>query len=153
MIQSRSIDILVDNATIYKNRAYSFGTSFALLMVDSNKTKRKEDRAMRKLMKRFDSWMSAITFAEANEHDEALRLAGFSNSRPRKHLSFDRIMAAVTFAEASEPDMARECMGVKPKPELLNGLAIPGVKIWCGSVAFEPVLIPGVKVWCGTVTA
>ena len=108
---------------------------------------------MRKLLKKFDSWMSAVTFAEANEHDEALKLAGFSPGKERKGLSLDRIMAAITFAEVGEPDLAREYIGVKPKPEKAESLTIPGIRIWCGSVALEPVPIPGIRVWYGTVAA
>jgi len=71
---------------------------------------------MRKLMKQFDSWMSAVTFAEAGE-----------------------------------PDLAREYIGVKPKPEKAESLVLPGIRIWFGSVALEPVPIPGTRVWYGTV--
>ncbi len=108
---------------------------------------------MRNLMKKFDKWMSAITFAEANEHDTALELAGFPHGKERKEFSLDRLMAAVTFAEAGEPDMAREYIDMKERPRKAKDLAIPGIRIWCGSVALEPVPIPGVKIWFGTITA
>lgn len=107
---------------------------------------------MRTLRENFEKLMMAVTFAEANEHEKALEIIGISPKR-RKAMSFDRLMSAVAFAEVGEHDFARECIGVEPGTDRLEGLAIPGVRIWCGSVALEPVTIPGVKVWYGTAAA
>ena len=107
---------------------------------------------MRKFRRTFDRWMSAITFAEANEADMALEFVG-GPVKWKEKFSFDGIMAAITFAEAGEHATAREHLGVKPEPERAWGLDIPGVKIWYGSVALEPVPITGINIWIGTVTA
>ena len=107
---------------------------------------------MLRLKEKFEAWMSAIAFAEANEHEMALLLTGGSAEREKK-FSFDKIMAAITFAEAGEHNMAREYLDTTPEPELAKTLDIPGVKIWYGSVALEPVPIGGARIWIGTVTA
>ncbi len=96
--------------------------------------------------------MNAIAFAEANEPEMALKLLGVSPKRKKRH-SWDDIMIAITFAEAGAHDLAREYLGVKPDVRKVEDLAIPGVKIWFGSVALEPVAIPGVRVWYGTAAA
>jgi hypothetical protein len=108
---------------------------------------------MRKLMEKLEQLMMAVTFAEANEHEKALEIMGVSPERKRG-LSFDKIMSAVAFAEAGEHDVARECIGATvPDSGGLEAVSIPGVRVWCGSVALEPVPIPGIKVWYGTAAA
>jgi hypothetical protein len=107
---------------------------------------------MGKFREKLDKLLMAATFAEANEHEEALKIMGVS-PRQKKGFSFDTIMSAVAFAEAGEHDFARECVGVAPGTGRLEEMVIPGVKIWCGSVALEPVPIPGIKVWYGTAVA
>ena len=107
---------------------------------------------MLKLIKKFETWMSAITFAEANEHETALQFVGGSAER-KERFSFDKIMAAVTFAEAGEHNMAREYLGIEPERERSSSLGIPGVRIWYGSIAMEPIPIEGINIWIGTVTA
>ncbi len=102
------------------------------------------------LKKKFEQLMSAVAFAEAGEPEKALELIGAS-AKPEKRFSLDKIMAAITFAEVGEHDLAREYLDAKPEQTLSDVLGIPGVKIWYGSVALEPVTIPGVKIWYGTV--
>ena len=95
--------------------------------------------------------MSGVAFAEANQPEKALKLAGL---KPKwgQGFSLDTLFTAITFAEAGELDLARECMGVKPEPAKDPILDIPGVKVWVGTVCMEPLAIPGVKVWSGTVS-
>jgi hypothetical protein len=107
---------------------------------------------MLRLREKFEAWMSAIAFAEANEHETALEFVGRPSER-KKRFSFGNMMTAITFAEAGEHNMAREYLGVTPEPEIAKTLDIPGVKIWYGSVALEPVPIEGVRIWIGTVMA
>ncbi len=101
---------------------------------------------MRKLREKIEAWMSAVAFAEANEPEEAIRMAGVKKSA--KKWSLSNIMTAITFAEAGEHDIAREYLGVEEKTEKAV-LKIPGLRIWTGTVEMEPTAIP-VKIWSGT---
>lgn len=102
------------------------------------------------LKKKFEQWMSAVAFAEADEPEKALELIGVSAKR-KERFSLDKIMAAITFAEAGEHEVARQYLDAKPEPALADTLGIRGVKVWYGSFALEPAPIPGVKVWFGRV--
>ena len=103
---------------------------------------------MAKLRKKIEAWMSAVAFAEAGEHEEALKLAGIEKAK--KKWSFNDLMTAITFAEAGEPDIARQYLGVEARKDEAASLDIPGLRVWCGTVELEPAVIPGVKVWSGT---
>lgn len=108
---------------------------------------------MLKLRKKIEAWMSAVAFAEANEHETALTFVGGADER-KERFSFDKLMMAVTFAEAGEHNVAREALGMEPEPVRSGVLDIPGVKVWYGSVALEPVpVLEGLNIWIGTVTA
>lgn len=105
-----------------------------------------------------EDWMSAVAFAEANEPEKALELTGASLEE-RRSLSLEDMAVAVAFAEANEPDAAREVLGVSGEASEsginADPLAIPGIKVWFGTVSLEAVTDPlqGVRVWCGTVSA
>jgi len=103
------------------------------------------------LKEKIENWMSAIAFAEANDPETALDLAGIAPEK-RTNWSISDLTTAITFAEAGEHDIAREYLGVKPDVLRESPLKIPGVKVWLGTV-MEPDLfeMPGVKVLCGTV--
>ncbi len=55
---------------------------------------------------KWDDLFSAITFAEANEHDSARKFLGVKKAKKRR-FSWDSIFTAVTFAEENEADTAR----------------------------------------------
>lgn len=105
---------------------------------------------MKGLRKRIEDWLTAVTFAEAGEHETALRFAGGKTAR-KKSASLDDLMTAITFAEAGLTDAAREFLGVKAPVTKPARLELPGVKIWCGMVPVEEgaYVLPGVKVWYG----
>lgn len=103
------------------------------------------------LLKKIETWMSAVAFAEANEPEKALKMIGVTPKKKTRSFSLEDLTTAITFAEAGEHGMAREYLGVKDDIPQKYPLTIPGVKLWVGTVMFpEPVVIPGVKVWCGT---
>jgi len=111
-------------------------------------------KTWKEIKKIMENWMSATAFAESNEPEKALNLAGLEPQWD-KRLSIETLTTAIAFAEAGEHDMAREYLGVPPSPRRARILDIPGVKVWIGTVSLEmePLAIPGVKVWCGTVQA
>jgi hypothetical protein len=103
---------------------------------------------------RIESWLTAVTFAEAGESEIALQLVD-STPAPKRQLSLDDLMTAITFAEAGIVDKAREFLGVKEPASPPACLELPGIKIWCGMVPVEePVSLglPGVKIWYGMAT-
>jgi hypothetical protein len=55
---------------------------------------------------KWDDIFTAITFAEANEHDSAREFLGVKKAKKRR-FSWDSIFTAVTFAEENETDTAR----------------------------------------------
>ncbi len=66
---------------------------------------------MKELSKKFAKIMAAATFAEAGEHDTALRIIGArrpADARWRK--VFERAMSAATYAEADCPRMVRDIL-------------------------------------------
>ncbi|MEW6219926.1 MAG: hypothetical protein AB1634_10380 [Thermodesulfobacteriota bacterium] len=75
----------------------------------------------------FDTTMAAAAFAEANEHETALRLLAETRPEPRVRVSrLQRWLAAISFAEAGEHETARAILNegerpvarVQPRPEL-----------------------------------
>lgn len=63
---------------------------------------------MKKWSKKFERLMAAATFAEAGEHDAALKMLGEKRVSVDWAGGFHRMMSAATFAEADCHDMARE---------------------------------------------
>jgi len=86
---------------------------------------------MEDLRERIEDWLTAVTFAEAGEHETALKLAGHKPVQ-KKRSSLDNLMTAITFAEAGLTDAAREFLGSKESVQQPMQLDLPGVKIWYG---------------------
>ena len=86
---------------------------------------------MKGLRQRIEDWLTAVTFAEAGEHETALRLIDRQVAR-KKRSTLDDLMTAITFAEAGLVETAREFLQAKdPVPDPIH-LELPGVKIWYG---------------------
>ena len=88
---------------------------------------------MGRLREKLESWLSAITFAEAGDDKTALEILGRKRTR-KASTAFEDMMTAITFAEAGLPDTARELLGVAPQPEPEPlSIVLPGIKIWYGT--------------------
>ena len=105
---------------------------------------------MKSWRKRLEDLMSAVSFAEANEHETALSFVGAKETR--KKVTVDDVMTAITFAEAGLADTAREFLQVTRRKPKAARLDLPGVKVWIGSIPLEDGPLAGVKIWSGMVT-
>ncbi len=68
---------------------------------------------MKRLLKKFETAMTAASFAEAGEHKTAREIMAEIKPEQREEVRiswFERAMMAVSFAEAGEADTAREIM-------------------------------------------
>ena len=106
---------------------------------------------MKSLRKSLENLMNAVTFAEANEHETALKLLGHKTIR-KKSPSVDDLLTAISFAEAGLPDTAMEFLEETRSREKEICLELPGAKIWTGSIPVEDTPLAGVKIWSGMVT-
>lgn len=84
----------------------------------------------------------AVTYAEADEHQTAMSLAGIQARRPgRRWAIFEKTFSAAAFAEADCSDWALDFLGTddspKAKPSLedfLHNVGLCGVKVRYGMV-------------------
>jgi hypothetical protein len=78
---------------------------------------------MKDWFKKIEKAFASVSFAEAGEHQTALRILGLS-PRPAKGMgwSWDKVFASVTFAEADCPELAREFMEKRKVPERVESL-------------------------------
>jgi hypothetical protein len=107
--------------------------------------------AMKGLRKRLEDLMTAITLAEANEHEAALSFVG-AKVMGKKKVVLDDLMTAITFAEAGLADTAREFLQMTGSKAKAPRLELPGVKVWVGWIPVENSPLAGVKIWSGLVS-
>jgi len=95
---------------------------------------------MKKFLEKMEKIFAAVPFAEMNEDEGALQIAGL-RARRRKNLaaSWDRIFAAVTFAEANCPETAEQLLGKRRVSEntltldsFLESVGLKGVRVCYG---------------------
>jgi hypothetical protein len=90
---------------------------------------------MKRWRERIERVFSAVPFAEANEHETAIRLAGVSPSGRR--MPIDDVFTA-TFAETGCPEMTREFLGKAEAPSSVPAsdfaaiVGLKGVRVWYG---------------------
>ena len=84
---------------------------------------------MKSLKRNIETWMGAVAFAEAGEHEVALQILG-ARSQKTKTLSLNDVMVAITFAEAGMTDVARAYMGAGQPPTQRTVSAPPDPKAW-----------------------
>ncbi len=88
------------------------------------------------MLKRIEDTFAGLAFAEAGEREEAMRMAGVTESAA----SVADVYAAVAFAEVGCFDEARELMGTTPKrlappPQacgFLESVGLTGVRVAYG---------------------
>lgn len=94
---------------------------------------------MKSLTEKIQSWLAAVAFAEAGEHESAMEIAGIG-PRPTKSPSsalnaLDRTFVAVSFAEEGLYDEARRYVKFSDRsrpaePEdFLDAIGLQGVRV------------------------
>jgi hypothetical protein len=75
---------------------------------------------MKSIFKKLEKVFAAAAFAEMNEPETAIQMAGLNSRTVKKtSASWDSIFAAVTFAEAGCSDLAQEFLGRNKKRTLI----------------------------------
>jgi hypothetical protein len=117
---------------------------------------------MSTIMEKIGTWFSAIAFAEAGEHDTALRMVGMTPTPATQSVNLretlGRTFAAAAFAEADCPDMAREILdSAVRRPSFTEVVGLKGVRVRYGVVRVaepsfvEALGLSGVRVRMGVV--
>jgi hypothetical protein len=118
---------------------------------------------MSTIMEKIGTWFSAIAFAEAGEHDTALRMVGMTPTPSTQSVdvreTLGRTFAAVAFAEADCPEMAREILDpAARRPSFAEVVGLRGVRVRYGVVQLaqqsfvETLGLSGVRVRLGVVS-
>ena len=81
---------------------------------------------MKTWIRKLNNAFAAVAFAEAGEHETALRMMGRTPKEPVK-VGLTNMLNAITFAEAGEFDTARSFMGVTARRA--RTAAAPGVTL------------------------
>ncbi|MEW6350934.1 MAG: helix-turn-helix domain-containing protein [Thermodesulfobacteriota bacterium] len=106
------------------------------------KAVRPEEVIAMKWKERLESWFAAAAFAEAGEHDTALRMAEtpIPAGEPVEILpSLSTVFAAAAFAEENCHEMALQIRaGMRPRISFLDRVGLTGVRIWSGIASLEP---------------
>jgi hypothetical protein len=111
---------------------------------------------MSTIMEKIGTWFSAIAFAEAGEHDTALRMVGITPTPSTQSVGVLETLrtsfAAAAFAEADCPDMAREILDPKTAARsFAEVIGLKGVRVRYGVVrvaepsCMETLGLAGVK--------
>jgi hypothetical protein len=111
---------------------------------------------------KWEDWFAAVAFAEAGEHDTAVRMAGGQAPAQRRAGIWETLssyFAAAAFAEENCPGPALEFLdGGSKKNSFLETLGLQGVKVRYGRLSVEPasfleeVGLTGVRVRYAIVT-
>ena len=92
---------------------------------------------------KMENWFAAVAFAEAGEHETAIKMAGGQapvKKRAGIWETLSRYFAAAAFAEENCPETALEIIGGSTKRNsFLETVGLKGVKVWYGSFPAEPV--------------
>jgi hypothetical protein len=118
---------------------------------------------MSTIMEKFGTWFSAIAFAEANEHETAMRMVGISPRKATESVSvFETLstgFAAAAFAEANCPEMAWEILEpARRKQSFAEVVGLKGVRVRYARVPvveetfFEVLGLSGVRMRLGVVS-
>ena len=118
---------------------------------------------MSTIMERIGTWFSAIAFAEAGEHETALRMVGLTPAKSTQSVSvletLSTSFAAVAFAEENCPDMAMQILDPAPRKQTFaEVVGLKGVRVRYGRVSageesfFETLGISGVRMRLGVVS-
>lgn len=97
---------------------------------------------MSTIMEKIGTWFSAIAFAEAGEHEMALRMVGLTPTKSTASVSvFETLstsFAAAAFAEANCQDMATQILDPHPRKQTFaEVVGLKGVRVRRGRVSFE----------------
>ncbi len=90
---------------------------------------------------RMENWFAAVAFAEADEHDTAVKMVG-GHAQMKKRIgiweTLSKYFAAAAFAEENCPETALQILsGAKPN-SFLEAVGLKGVKVWYGSIPAAP---------------
>jgi hypothetical protein len=110
---------------------------------------------------KMESWFAAAAFAEAGEHDTAIRMVG-GHAPVKKRVAvwetLSKYFAAAAFAEENCPEVALQIIGGAKRNSFLETVGLKGAKVWYGSLPAGPVSfleelgISGVRVRYATIT-
>ena len=111
---------------------------------------------------KMENCFAAVAFAEAGEHETAIRMAGGQAPIKRRAgiwETLSRYFAAAAFAEEDCPDTALEILsGSAKRKSFLETVGLKGIKVWYGSLPaesdsfLEAVGLAGVRVRYARVT-
>lgn len=111
---------------------------------------------------KMEDWFAAAAFAEAGEHETAIRMAGGRLPAKRRAgiwETLSRYFAAAALAEENCPGPALEILGGGSKRNsFLETAGLQGIRVWYGTISDEPVSfladvgLAGVRVRYATVT-
>jgi hypothetical protein len=118
---------------------------------------------MSTIMEKIGTWFSAIAFAEAGEHETALRMVGLTPTKSTQSVSvFETLntsFAAAAFAEADCPDVASQILDPVPtRQTFAEVVGLKGVRVRFGRVSLreesflETLGISGVNMRLGVVS-
>ncbi len=105
---------------------------------------------MSTIMEKIGTWFSAIAFAEAGEHETALRMVGLTPTKSTASVSvFETLstsFAAAAFAEANCPDMATQILDPHPRKQTFaEVVGLKGVRVRRGRVFVRGRVLPRVS--------
>ncbi len=109
-----------------------------------------------------ENWFAAVAFAEAGEHETAIRMAGGQATVKKRAWIWEtlsRYFTAAAFAEENCPETALDILGGSTKRNsFLETVGLQGVRVWYGRLSTEPasfldeVGLAGVRVRYARVT-
>ncbi len=91
--------------------------------------------------KKMENWFAAVAFAEAGEHDTAIKMAGGHASMKKRvgiWETLSNFFAAAAFAEENCPETALQILGGAKRNSFLETVGLKGVKVWYGSLPAGP---------------
>ena len=91
---------------------------------------------------KMENWVAAAAFAEAGEHDTAIKMVG-GHAPVKKRVAvwetFSKYFAAAAFAEENCPETALEILGGGAKRNsFLETVGLQGARVWYGRLSAEP---------------
>ena len=111
---------------------------------------------------KMENWFAAVAFAEAGEHETAIKMVGGQapvKKRAGIWETLSKYFAAAAFAEENCPETALEILsGSAKRSSFLETVGLKGIKVWYGRLSAEPVSflaevgLAGVRVRYATIT-
>jgi len=92
---------------------------------------------------KMENWFAAAAFAEAGEHETAIKMVGGHTPVKKRAGIWETVtnyFAAAAFAEENCPETALEIIsGSAKRNSFLETVGLKGVKVWYGRLPAEPV--------------